>query len=398
MFTLELFIKIAILFSVQKVESFIQDPNLPENHLSLFYNTFPEEKVNCLKEQSCKNGDFVKSNQYDPEACWGFESDCKRENAFQIPKCDRGSERNEDPVKVFYNQADFGYVKTQIEELETYCYPKTINDSSLECSKYLRYCRGKKIMIDFINLLKLKEPIRYNMDVLKKGQIGGHCELKESELKKAVDHMGALQSWAPELRFFEGKPNVIDEHSCDIVIKEPTFIMKIDATYNMYHHFCDFFNLYISMFLNQSQSDAFENNRRILIWESYNYDSPFADTFKAFTQKPVWTLNSFKGKKVCFENVVMPLLPRLIFGLYYNTPLISGCKESGMFRAFSEFVLHRLEIPKHEHKLPKIRVTILIRRTKYRQILNADELLNELYSNENYEVRAVSFERYVKRY
>lgn len=31
----------------------------------------------------------------------------------------------------------------------------------------------------------------------------------------------------------------------------------------------------------------------------------------------------FRGKTVCFKNVVFPLLPRMIFGLYYNTPLVS---------------------------------------------------------------------------
>lgn len=248
-------------------------------------------------------------------------------------------------------------------------------------------------MIDFIDLLKRTDPVRYDMDVLSKGQIAGHCKLKKSKLDQEIDHLGALQSWAPELRFFEELPNVIDEKSCDVVVQEPTYIMKIDATYNMYHHFCDFFNLYMSLFINQSQPDAFQNNKRILIWETYNYDSPFADTFEAFTDKPVWTLNSFKGQKVCFQNVIMPLLPRLIFGLYYNTPLISGCEKSGMFRAFSEFILHRLEIPKHPQNVPRVRVTILIRRTKYRQILNVDELLDELYSNGSYDVRAVSFER-----
>lgn len=393
MLTLELFVKLVIFYYIQGVENVIQDPNLPKEHLSLYYNTFPETKIGCLRDKNCVNRIFLRSDEYDSEACWGFEKNCEQANAFQRPECHRGSEQKEDPVETFYDQADFGYVRKQEKELESYCKPKNAQDSSLKCSKYLRYCKGRHIMIDFIDLLKRKDPVRYDMDVLSKGRIAGHCKLKKTKLSKELDHLGALQSWAPELRFFEEFPDLIDGEICDVVVHEPTYIMKIDATYNMYHHFCDFFNLYVSLFLNQSQPDAFQNNRRILIWETYNYDSPFADTFTAFTDKPVWTLNSFKGKKVCFKNVVLPLLPRLIFGLYYNTPLISGCEKSGMFRAFSEFILHRLQIPKLPQALPRVRVTILIRKTKYRQVLNVDELLDTLYSNLKYDVRAVSFER-----
>ena len=39
---------------------------------------------------------------------------------------------------------------------------------------------------------------------------------------------------------------------CDVRIEKPTFFMKIDATVNMYHHFCDFFNLYASLHINGS--------------------------------------------------------------------------------------------------------------------------------------------------
>ena len=49
----------------------------------------------------------------------------------------------------------------------------------------------------------------------------------------------------------------------------------------------------------------------------------FQDTFAAFTSNPLWDLKTFRGETVCFKNVVFPLLPRMIFGLYYNTPLVS---------------------------------------------------------------------------
>lgn len=41
----------------------------------------------------------------------------------------------------------------------------------------------------------------------------------------------------------------------------------------------------------------------------------------------------------------------------------------------------------------KIRITFLSRKTKYRQVLNEEILLDKLRKNENYEVQNVSFGR-----
>lgn len=92
---------------------------------------------------------------------------------------------------------------------------------------------------------------------------------------------------------------------------------------NMYHHFCDFFNLYASLHVNSTNPSTFSKDNHILVWETYTYDSAFKETFTAFTDNPIWDLKTFRGKVVCFKNVVLPLLPRMIFGLYYNTPLVS---------------------------------------------------------------------------
>lgn len=40
--------------------------------------------------------------------------------------------------------------------------------------------------------------------------------------------MSPLQSWSPELRFF--KPIEQYPETCDLIINEPTAIMKIDAS------------------------------------------------------------------------------------------------------------------------------------------------------------------------
>lgn len=146
----------------------------------------------------------------------------------------------------------------------------------------------------------------------------------------------------------------------------------------MYHHFCDFVNLYASQHLNASHWEAFSTDVHILIWETYSYRSAFEDTFQAFTTNPIWDLKTFRGETVCFKNIVFPLLPRMIFGLYYNTPIIRGCEKSGLFRAFSQHILHRLKIPFHKRKSDKVRISFLSRETKYRRVLNEDELITAL--------------------
>ncbi|XP_067626154.1 EGF domain-specific O-linked N-acetylglucosamine transferase [Eurosta solidaginis] len=391
-------------------------PNLPADHLIRYLNTFPQVREECVQNEECQRVLFANTSTNNEQttlstnkltanvvttstACWGHELDCTPETRFQTPTCpgehNGWVQSKAAQVQTFYNQADFGYIQQQVSELTLLCEPSYITDSSLECSKYLRFCRGRNLLIDFRDLAQRKELIRYHMDVLKPGQILGHCGLNRTRLEAELDHMGALQSWAPELRNFdELQIPLADSDTCDLFVDTPTYIMKIDATYNMYHHFCDFFNLYASLFVNQSHPLIFHTDSRILIWETYPYDSPFSETFKAFSDKRVWTLNDVKGKRVCFRNVVLPLLPRMIFGLFYNTPLIHGCQGSGLFRAFSEFILHRLEIP-FRPPIPqaKLRITFLSRRTKYRQVLNENELLEALGTNSSYHVQRISFER-----
>lgn len=82
----------------------------------------------------------------------------------------------------------------------------------------------------------------------------------------------------------------------------------------------------------------------------------------------------------------------MIFGLYYNTPLIYGCEKSGLFKAFSDHVLHRLQIPLHQRNDHKIRVTLLSRETQYRKILNENELLKALKENPEYKVKKVKLQ------
>lgn len=161
----------------------------------------------------------------------------------------------------------------------------------------------------------------------------------------------------------------------------------------MYHHFCDFLNLYASLHVNVSHPAAFSTDVHILIWETFTYHSAFQDTWEAFTDHPLWDLKTFRGDTVCFRNMVFPLLPRMIFGLYYNTPIIYGCEKSGLFDAFSKHLLYKLQIPLYKRVNQKIKVTFLSRNTKYRRVLNENALLGAITENVEYEVQKVVYDK-----
>lgn len=368
------------------------DINLHPEHWEYYFNNFPLVLEQC---KGCIYSNVVKSNK-----CWGYEPGCDKTTCYSYPYCPedhKGWVKTKDAqYETFYRQADFGYVKDQREEMTVLCEPSLPEDSSLECSKHLRFCRGRNIFMNLTSLNTRKEPIRYKMDVLKRGQIGGKCKLNTEKLKLEADHVSPLQSWAPELlQFAPLSSPPLSTGLCDVTIDQPTYIMKIDATVNMYHHFCDFFNLYASQHVNSSHPETFSTDVHILIWESYTYNSAFGEAFKAFTSHPIWDLKTFTGLTVCFRNVVFPLLPRMIFGLYYNTPLIWGCERSGLMESFSKHMLHRLSIRRHRRKNSKVRVTLLSRESQYRNILNEQQLLEALSNEPDIKVKRVVYNRHM---
>lgn len=242
----------------------------------------------------------------------------------------------------------------------------------------MRFCFAKNIYINFSRFATLKEPIRYREDIVEYGDIGGwNCHLDRKSLLNEGDHKSSLMSWYSEISNFKVISDNSEHQICDIWINKPTYIMKLDATINMYHHFCDFINLYISLHVNNSNINM-DNN--ILIWDSHGYRSNFAQVWKAFTLNPILSLNNFRGKVVCFKDVLFPLLPRMIYGLYYNLPLIPGCSQSGIFRAFNRHLLFHLKQKSTEQLFfeNSIQITFISRQTKYRKVLNENELINAL--------------------
>uniref|UniRef100_T1JAU4 EGF domain-specific O-linked N-acetylglucosamine transferase n=1 Tax=Strigamia maritima TaxID=126957 RepID=T1JAU4_STRMM len=366
---------------------FDKEVNIPTHHSPFFLANNPAIKELCEKNLSCPYHKYTKQN-----GCWGYEKNCTPRQIYSIPSCpgDHGgwAKSKQDQIDLFFSQGDFGYIRDREKEMKPLCKSTHPDDTSLYCADHSRYCRATNIMFDFDNLLNIESPMRYRMDVLKKGQLGGHCKLNVQLLEERLTHKSPLQSWAAEIQnFIEIPYRPIADGKCDIIVEKPTFLMKLDATVNMYHHFCDFFNLYLSQHMNNS----FSQNVNILIWDMMPYFSNFEVMWKAFTIHPILNLQNYAEKKVCFRDLVFSFLPRMIFGMYYNMPLISGCSSSGVFHAFTHHILHRLEINHIKATNNKLRVTLLSRDTPYRKILNEDELIRAAQMTNDFDVRKVNF-------
>lgn len=162
--------EISILTTAKKFD-FI---NLPKSHLPFYFNKFPNVAAECRLDDECPYKKWVENNQIDSNVCWGYEPNCTLKNAFSVPSCpgDKPAwlRSKQDQIDLFYNQADFGYLRYQLNEMTILCTPLFPDDSALECSKYLRMCRGRNIFIDLREIST--KPERYKTDVLKKGEIG----------------------------------------------------------------------------------------------------------------------------------------------------------------------------------------------------------------------------------
>ena len=83
----------------------------------------------------------------------------------------------------------------------------------------------------------------------------------------------------------------------------------------------------------------------------------------------------------------------MLYGLFYNTPISrNDCQRSGLFKAFSDFIINRLSIPIYEKtNSKKIKVTILARQTRHRRILNLSKLEQILLEHGGFEVTIAPF-------
>ncbi|XP_063797008.1 EGF domain-specific O-linked N-acetylglucosamine transferase [Pseudophryne corroboree] len=362
--------------------------NLPANHLPYYLHNNRHVADACRQDPLCPFGEYL--TQLD--SCWGYEKSCKKEKSFSYPICDKvdfGWAKNlEGAQEIFWRQADFGYVKERLGETQMLCRPKEKGDSMLACSTNLQHCRATNFYLDLRNPKRSND--RFKEDFLREGEIGGHCDLDSQKLLSQGQRKSPLQSWFAELQIYTSLAfRPVEDGHCDLIIEKPTYFMKLDAGVNMYHHFCDFVNLYITQHINNS----FSTDVHIVMWDTsgYGYGDLFVETWKAFTDHEVIHLKAYDSKRVCFKDVVFALLPRMRYGLFYNTPLISNCHGTGLFRAFSQHVLYRLNVSQETLKEEKIRVTILIRSTEYRKILNLDKLVLALKNVPLFQVNVVDY-------
>lgn len=86
------------------------DIDLPVDHLSQYFNNLPEfaKKINETSNGPYK--EFLSSEKYDRDLCWGYEMKCKK--PIETHKCPGNHsgyvESKEAQLEVFYAQADFG--------------------------------------------------------------------------------------------------------------------------------------------------------------------------------------------------------------------------------------------------------------------------------------------------
>ncbi|XP_022298960.2 EGF domain-specific O-linked N-acetylglucosamine transferase-like isoform X2 [Crassostrea virginica] len=379
-----------------------EDLNLPEGHISFYLGNNPEVKQKCQEEADCPYKEQLNEDQ-----CWGYEEFCDPQNRLNSTSCPRPSlgwtKDKASQLDMFWKSVDFGYIQERRQELKIICSPKTQEDSLLECVRHTRFCHGKNLYLDFtkpgmfagqerFKENMFDENLRFSQDTFNKGVMGGHCDLDLGSLRAEGEHKSALQSWYAELEHFSSLPfHPIQDGHCDVIIDKPVYFMKLDAGVNMYHHFCDFVNLYATNHLNNS----FSTDVYIVMWDTstMGYTDLFSETWKAFTDYPIIRLHEYDKKRVCIRDAVFSLLPRMRFGMYYNQPVVPGCHGSSFFEAFNQHLAHRLGLIQHGPLENKIRITLLSRKTKYRNILNEDELVKAMKTVGEFEVKVVTYNR-----
>ncbi|TMS38183.1 hypothetical protein L596_004960 [Steinernema carpocapsae] len=243
------------------------------------------------------------------KVCWGYEKGCSPENRYSIgrAKCPKPSkwphgQTKREQMEVFYDQADFGYIKSKLDTMTPICTSERKDGAVLECTDHLRFCRGRNILFDFKGFYA-KNSKRYRDDVIHEGEVGGRCDFFDRELlQKRSDEKSYLQSWGHELTHFESSEEfAVNAENCDVIFERPTIVLKLDASVNMYHHFCDFVNLFASQFLNGTFNDDVD----IVWWETHSMgyeDRYFGPAWKAFSRNKPHELVSFDQKRVCFRN------------------------------------------------------------------------------------------------
>ncbi|XP_033939694.1 EGF domain-specific O-linked N-acetylglucosamine transferase isoform X3 [Pseudochaenichthys georgianus] len=199
-----LLVALGIVFSfTERAESINDNPlspllnyssiSLPPEHLPYYFYNNKRVAKQCRLDPLCPFKDALQ----DLSACWGYEKNCDPGKRFSYPVCTKAdsawARSLEAAQELFWKQADFGYVKERLSELQTLCKATKPGDSSLRCSSHTRFCKATNLYLD------LREPRRgherYKEDFIQKGEIGGRCRLNKPALAAEGEHKSPLQSW-----------------------------------------------------------------------------------------------------------------------------------------------------------------------------------------------------------
>ena len=330
-------------------------------------------------------------------SCWGYEHGCHNHKR---PFCEKNafkSERNRNrSLSRFWTSVDFGLVSQLRESFLTLCEPRDEFGSSLVCTPNMQYCRARNLYVDF-SVYNFKTHNRFHKIPFQKGQIGGHCKLNVDLLRAQNGYKVNLGTWYSELEDYS-ELSFHPEERCDEVVRKPTIFMKLDDPGNMFHHFCDFINLFISQHVNGSYSfkdeDSVIRDVNMIHWSSSSnlyLDTIFGETWKVFTNSHLQQISNFIGKRVCFHDVVFSMPPRNPSALYYNSRFPEGCHTSQLVRAFSKRVLEGLQVNRRTSDLHEIKVTFLSRSTKFRRVVNEGYLVSAAEKMGNVSVTLIDY-------
>nr|XP_039263977.1 EGF domain-specific O-linked N-acetylglucosamine transferase-like [Styela clava] len=363
-----------------------QSLKLLDEHATMVLRNNRELGGGGATDEDCPYKESLKT-----ESCWGYEKDCKKPYFDEFTNCSSKEEKRK-----YWTQADFGKLKQHLEEMKSrqICKSENIDGSSLTCTQDATMCKAKNLYIHFPNFDKRDQNVILVPD---DGVIGGYCSLNKELLKQETKIKRSLSTWGFQLQSFQPlKSNPFADKSCDIILDKPVVFVQLDSVGNLYHHFCDFFNLYLTQHANNSW---FGTDVQIVRWNEHpRFRDPFMDAWKAFTDSSVLSLHDFAYKRVCIPDATFAFLPRMIHGLYYSTYLEQGCRGSGLVKSFGDHLLHRLGIKSDtDHVSDVIRVTFLARggksdRLVFRRVLNLEALVKRLNKLPNIEVKVVSYD------
>lgn len=241
----------------------------------------------------------------------------------------------------FFATADWGVVAGHRERMVEYCAQAGANAASpaspsLRCTPDLRICQARGVRIDVP--APEKPSITKNANKTAGVTVSTTCAVSAG-YPRTARFFGGISDWGPELKDLQGAP---DGRSCDVVIHEPTLLIKPDSGANIYHGICDHVNLFLSAWIAGWQDAP---DLQIVTWDpasaAERVQSGWYDLYNAFTTRPVRPLGFWAGKSVCFDNAVFAVNPRAVGTFYFNMD-VPGRAESchsgpgGFVRAFAE--------------------------------------------------------------